>query len=422
MTHIRTWADNHPEVFEAFRKPPIEWPCEVVDTDLSTVYQPSVVRNINQELFTVGTEGQIFHSKDLGRSWSHLTTSPPLPPDLPEGLRERSLGATGIGVTDAGTLLVIWGMRANDGNDLDDPRRDETHHAFTWMTRSEDRGSTWEPTDLFDPSPFDTIGDQIVPIQLRGGQLLVPFVVQKWLRPGREVSPSDDYFRSHLFSSEDDGRTWSQTSKFTDQTTEPSLLELPTGELVASVRYQRDKIPEDPSELATDARLYSGIGSPSDLGCQLFQNTAFTRSQDGGRTWATPKIVTATAQQSGSILRLSDGTLILTFGRYGQRFMLSYDCGSSWSRSVYQVYRCGQYARSAVLDDDTIVTVHDNRETWSFRGRTLRCYDNTVVPEGEDVSAWGTGHLGGLRWKVPERSRVERDGFFTPREAETGQI
>ena len=98
--------------------------------------------------------------------------------------------------------------------------------------------------------------------------------------------------------------------------------------------------------------------------------------------------------------------------------MLSYDSGVTWSRDVYELYRCGQYARSIVLDDDTVVTVHDSRETWNFQGQTLRCYDDSVVPNGEDVTSWGSGRLGILRWNVPSRSRVELNGFFTPHEAE----
>lgn len=418
MTHIRTWADGHPEVFETFSKPPIAWPCEQIRTELSPVYQPTVVRSADQELFSVGTEGQVYHSQDLGRTWSLLAASPPLPPSLPEGLTRTACATNGIGVTDEGTLLVIWGMGANDGGHGEARREDESHHTFAWMTRSTDRGATWVSTELFDPSPFDVVGDQTVPIRLRDGRLLVPFIVQRWARPGRQVSASEDYFRSYLYSSNNDGKTWSRFSRFTDHSPEPSLLELPDGEIVASIRYQRNKVPGDPPEFASDARLYSGVGAPTDPGCQLFQNTAFSSSKDGGKTWATPRIVTASAQQSGSILRLSDGTLILTFGRYGQRFMLSYDSGVTWSRDVYELYRCGQYARSIILDDDSVVTVHDSRETWNFRGQTLRCYDDSVVPDGEDVTSWGSGRLGILRWNVPSRSRVELNGFFTPHEAE----
>ncbi len=417
MTHIRTWADLHPEVFEVFRQPPVEWPCEQIDTGLSPIFQPTVAGGPDQELFTAGTEGQVYHSKDSGRNWALLATSPSLSPELPEGLTRLSCSPTGIGVTDSGTLLVVWGMRANDGEDHEELTQDESHHTFAWTTRSEDRGRTWQATGPFDSSPYDVIGDQTKPIQLHEGRIVVPFVVQSWARPGKAVPQNEDFFHSFIFSSDDDGRTWSRFSRFTDHSPEPNLLELPTGEIVASIRYQRNKTPEDPDDLATDARLYSGTGSPADVGCQLFQHTAFSSSTDGGKTWATPRIVTASAQQSGSILRLSDDTLILTFGRYGQRFMLSYDRGETWSRSVYQLYRCGQYARSVVLDDDTIVTVHDSRETWRLRGLRLRCYDNSPVPEGEDVDSWGSGRLGVLRWKVPSRKMVERDGFFTPREA-----
>ena len=38
-----------------------------------------------------------------------------------------------------------------------------------------------------------------------------------------------------------------------------------------------------------------------------------------------PRLVTGLLQQSASLVRLSDGALVITFGRPGQRFMLSYD-------------------------------------------------------------------------------------------------
>ena len=97
--------------------------------------------------------------------------------------------------------------------------------------------------------------------------------------------------------------------------------------------------------------------------------------------------------------------------------MLSYDDGQTWGKAVYQLYPCGQYARSIALDDDTIVTVHDNRETWGFQGRVLRCYDNAVVSDGiTDIPR----QLGVLRWRAPSRSRVESQGFFPPRQADAG--
>ena len=412
MTHIKTWADYHPEVDEVFRQPWIDWPCEHVDTGLTPVFQPCVVRGPGQELFTAGTGGEVFHSEDLGRTWSPLATSPSLSPAVPEGHRSEC-SSCGLGVTDKGTILLVWYRRYHDGRG----HGSQTHQMDTWMTRSCDRGQTWEATERLDPSPFDVICDQATLVQSSDGRLIVPFRVQAWSRKGREVSSSESAFHSIVYSSEDDGRTWSQHARFPDHSPEPDLLELPSGEILAYIRYQRGKLPEDPPELAADQRLYSGSGAPTDLGQTVFQHSAFSASTDGGKTWSTPRLVTASAQQSGSLVRLSDGTLVMTFGRYGQRFMLSYDDGQTWSRGVYQLNRCGQYARSVVLDDDTVVTVHDNRETWSFQGRVLRCWDNSIVADGQVEIP---GRLGVLRWRVPSRERVEREGFFEPREAEAG--
>jgi len=51
------------------------------------------------------------------------------------------------------------------------------------------------------------------------------------------------------------------------------------------------------------------------------------------------------------------------------------------------------------LEDDTIITIHDN-----------------VVAN----KVGGRGPMIVLRWRVPPREEVKRHGFFTPREIETG--
>jgi len=76
----------------------------------------------------------------------------------------------------------------------------------------------------------------------------------------------------------------------------------------------------------------------------------------------------------------------------GQRLMISYDDGATWSRTVYELHKGGMYASSVVLADDTIVTAH-------ARGRNMG----------------GRGTLDVLRWNVPPKKEVEKGGFFTPR-------
>ena len=229
---------------------------------------------------------------------------------------------------------------------------------------------------------------------------MVPIRAQAWSRPGRPVSLSENIFRSFIYTSSDDGKTWSKFSRFTDHSPEPHLLELPSGKILASIRYQRDKLPEDPQELATSFTTRDwpkGCTSPTDTGQTIFQNTAVTISEDGGRTWATPRLVTGSIQQSGSAVKLSDGTLVLTFGRWGQRFMLSYDDGKTWGKVVYQLNSTGEYARSVVLEDDTIITVHDSVHSVDGKG---------VQPQRLTV----------LRWKAPTQKEIQKHAFFTARE------
>ena len=111
-------------------------------------------------------------------------------------------------------------------------------------------------------------------------------------------------------------------------------------------------------------------------------------------------MVTGLIQQSASLCRLSDGTLALTFGRPGQRLMLSYDDGETWGKVAYQLHDDGEYARAVVLEDDTLVVIHDFGHYMWHRENDTR--------------------LGVLRFKVPPREEVEKHDFFAPREVEKG--
>ncbi len=207
-----------------------------------------------------------------------------------------------------------------------------------------------------------------------------------------------------LYVSEDDGRSWERLSQL-ERASEPHLLEIEPGRIMAALRYQRDKTPEDPPNLATAYDLdvwldfahgHGAWTDPTEVGVRIYQHTALACSYDGGRTWSPSRIVTGLTQQSASLVRLSDGTLVLVFGRPGQRFMLSYDQGETWSRAVYQLHHTGEYARAAALADDTIVVIHDFGHYMHYA-------------EGED-------RLGSLRFRVPPREQVEAHGFFRPRE------
>ena len=100
---MKTWADYHPEDDELFRRPWIDWPCERIDTELTLSSQPCIVRSAGQELFTAGAQGEVFHSEDLGRTWSLLAPSI----ELSQGLAVPNWLPPATGFLAGGVVLRI---------------------------------------------------------------------------------------------------------------------------------------------------------------------------------------------------------------------------------------------------------------------------------------------------------------------------
>ena len=83
--------------------------------------------------------------------------------------------------------------------------------------------------------------------------------------------------------------------------------------------------------------------------------------------------IVADRQQTASLVRTADGLLLCIFShkdgwprnasdydgwttKSGQRFIASADSGSTWTQTVWELHRGGQYASSVVLPNRTIVT------------------------------------------------------------------
>ena len=202
------------------------------------------------------------------------------------------------------------------------------------------------------------------------------------------------------YASKDDGRTWHRGAQpVCRHGYEPDLLALPSGRLLLAIRYQRHKLPSDPAGLVsphlmrTDKPPYT---KSKRVGAGLVARfTAVLHSDDGGKSWTPPRIVTGFDEQTGCLVRLSEGTVVLPFGyktdTRGQRFIVSYDDGETWSRTVFQLHADGQYAYSVALADDTLVTViHDTKRK----------------------------SVHSLRWRAPSRRQASARGFWRPRIAE----
>ncbi len=147
------------------------------------------------------------------------------------------------------------------------------------------------------------------PIRLASGTLLAPCYGS--VEKGLAGVSSNVVYRS-----DDNGRTWTRPTVMAKGTTatrdfyDPGLVEVSDGHIVALHRVGR----------CQDGR--HGL---------FWQN----ESRDGGRTWTDPVETKITSGACPRLIRLTDGRLLLTYGRRYQPFglyaRLSNDAGRTWS-------------------------------------------------------------------------------------------
>jgi len=404
-----TWADSHPELLEIFGHPfmpqGIEhrdrfptWP-SVTHTANLPASQPSVVLANSGDLFA-NCGSWIARSNDGGRTWQNAG-KPPRTGEIPSGSVLMLNSLDGCGVTHNGTILAHYALQHNDGRPYEG-LSDPSYHIDLYVIRSTDGGQTWQQPFRLNAAPTENAGAHRTRFfHMPDGAIAL--AMGTWFQSSSGPLPeAERYVRSFIWRSSDDGKIWHRDRKpFCLYGAEPDLLVLPSGRILASVRYQRHKLPHDPKELASPHRMRNDSPPYADskrVGVGLVaRNTAVLHSDDGGKSWTDPRIVTGFDEQTGCLVRLSDGTVILVFGhktdRRGQRFMLSYDEGETWSRTVYNLGIGGLYASSVVLSDGTIVTVSDR-------------------------SADGGSYFQAIRWTPPSRDEVSKKGFWRPRVAE----
>jgi len=159
-----------------------------------------------------------------------------------------------------------------------------------------------------------------------------------------------------IYRSTDSGRTFVILSSLSDATSETDLIfptQVPGQVVLAVARYQTRHFADE----GRDSGVLTNATSVT------YKSTAVFRSTDGGKSWGPPGLVTGQGQQSGCFVELGDGSLVLPFGHKdageGQKFLISYDQGTSWSNSVYDLHRGGLYASSVPTRNGTeIITAY----------------------------------------------------------------
>jgi hypothetical protein len=314
---------------------------------------PSIVRRRSGELLVVFSgdrdahvcpwgKTQLVRSLDGGVTWSREVTVNNTPLD------DRDAGVI---ETAEGTIIVSWftSVAFTEPRHIEWQGVDECtarcwrRHAEkltpglreqwlgSWVRRSEDGGVSWDdPTRLAVSAPHGMI-------QLTDGRLLY---VGTMAGRGEKQALGVE-------ASLDDGRSWSLIATIgipedesINHYSEPHVVELPDGRLVAMVRYQ-----------------------PPDVSHRCLRQS---QSSDGGRTWSTAR-PTSVWGYPPHLMRLQNDWLLVVYGRrispFGERACISRDGGATWDVESEITLQSAPnddlgYPCSAQLGDGSILTVY----------------------------------------------------------------
>ena len=299
-------------------------------------------------------------STDGGKTWEHLPKDP------------SQFGGWLLQVNGAGRLLNVNQQNSNE-------------HPTVWA--SDDDGESWENIGYIDVEPFENVEAGWNMIRLKDGTLLIPIL-------NRAAQTSDGYNTvvsgsntAYVFRSEDGGLTFPHRSILGDWCHEVNLAALPSGKLLAVIRYQRPILPEDPEDILERT-------TAADLGSKFpYKHVFLADSEDGGVTWTNFRLLTTVfGQCHGSAVGLAENRVVVVHDhRYPRelgtgRAMVSLDGGQTWKNEVY--YLChghaAGFAQTITLDGEEMLTLvgsaYGNVDSW----------DNCI----------GKSHFVLIRWRL----------------------
>lgn len=235
---------------------------------------------------------------------------------------------------------------------------------------STDQGKTWQELSVTDC-------EEIGPSCSRDPIVEMPD--ESWLMPVYTGAPQRSDI-SWLIRSFDKGNSWcspirimsDENGKFSQYQginyNETSLLHLGNGEILAMVRADADFHTENE---------FMPVGGVGDL--------CTSRSFDSGMSWTFPKR-TGIWGQPGSIIQLSNGNILCTYGfrksPFGVRCCLSYDKGKTW-------------------DVDNEIIIRDDCPTWDCGYPfTIELKNGELYTVYYFVDDNGTRHICGTKWKI----------------------
>lgn len=299
----------------------------------------------------------IHKSTSNGITWTHLERTPP-----------------------AGS----WRMQFAPDGSMIHVAVDEEGQPVVWSSR--DEGVSWSRVGVIDIYTLGAHADLGFSVtRLADGALLLPVVVitsdigaDGTLHSGTRVC--------RLYRSDDGGHTWTIRGTIGAWCHEVNVTPLPSGRLLAAVRYQRPTLRDDPPDLP------ERTGAPSPA--WPYKHVFVAHSDDGGATWSNLRQVARIFGQCyGSAAALDDGTAVLVCDhRYPRsmgsgRAFLSRDGGETWEDEVYYLAHgdAAGYAATLSPDGESLLTL------------TGSCYGD--VDSGWDF-ATGRTDFAVIRWRL----------------------
>ena len=311
-----------------------------------------------------GTNIECWASEDDGRLWKFRSA----PDSPPEGESRVNQAA---GLAPDGALIVIM-----SGRDATKEPREVLPRPKVF--RSEDNARTWER--IGEVAVPDTANHHVIPfgdvIGLPDGTMAAPFYGGHLANRDIDRLSPERRYQSFLIFSHDGGATWEDVVEVgTWDHDETSVLPLENGRWIAAARTVRDA------------------------------HTDLFISDDAGRTWEYGGPLTLTRQHPPHLLRLADGSALLTYGirnpgvyaGIGGRFS---EDGLSWGAPCVvfnpgvEGAGDGTYPSSVQVADGTIVTAY-----YSSGVPAHRRYHMGVVRWG--TADFGTKPWNPLAWKSP---------------------
>jgi hypothetical protein len=279
---------------------------------------------------------ECWRSGDGGASWGFAGAATAHEPDT-----IRMNHAAGLAKN--GDLLVLaggWSNRYPEG--IARVRGSFRYEVLRpWLSRSTDGGRSW------------VVSREAFPAALPSGQNGTPFGDMVVARNGDlcvgvygTLDPLDKYedrrFRSWLYRSKDDGKTWGEPVVIGPEHNETNIIHLGEGRWLACAR--------------------GGTGVEGRDFMDLFA------SSDDARSWSRKGQLTGFQRVNGHLLKLNDGRVVFTYGdraaaagRKGLEAKISGDGGATWSAPVRLVDwngLDGGYPSSVQRSDGQVVTAY----------------------------------------------------------------